>query len=708
MKRHPFTVEDLWALPRVGTPVPAPDGCSVVVPVTTWSMATNEGTTRLWRVEEGRAPRALTGLGSSSTQPAVSPDGTRVAFVRKPGGPTGDGAGKPGARFPEAPQLWVLPLDGGEPERITDLPLGVADPRWFPDGRRIAFLAGLLSDAPTIEGTAKLHAEREADPVKARVTENRLYRYWDRWLTDGRIHHLFVVDLVTRKMLDLLPGSRRWFDLMDPADQYRIAPDGKEIAFAACRTRPPYDPWIWGVFTVRVPERIEPRARVAAPKCLTHRHRAEAGRPVYSPDGRWILFGMQRELGFYADRRRLSAHDRRTGRQTILTESWDRSAAGWTFSQDGKTIWLIAEDEARTSLFALDFRAALRKPEQHPPRRIARGGTFGAPQIANGRIFATFDTLSAPPEVVCLSRDGGTKRRWTRFCAPRMSRVELGRVREDHFEGAARDRVQMFVVEPARRLRGPAPLVHMIHGGPHGVFGDNWHWRWSAHALAAPGYRVALVNFHGSTSWGQEFAQCIQGRWGDQPFEDILAATDKLIRDGLVDAKRMAAAGGSYGGYMTSWIAARCDRFACVVNHAGVCDPQAEWASDVTQGWMRALGGAPWDDPEGMDRWSPMRHARGFRTPMLVIHGERDFRVPYDQGLAIYNVYRAMQQPARLVCYPDENHWILKPRNSRHWYGEVLGWLARWIGKGARGRKSHGAGTPRGIPAPCRTDPPRA
>jgi dipeptidyl aminopeptidase/acylaminoacyl peptidase len=220
----------------------------------------------------------------------------------------------------------------------------------------------------------------------------------------------------------------------------------------------------------------------------------------------------------------------------------------------------------------------------------------------------------------------------------------------------------------------------MIHGGPHGVFGDLWHGRWNAQAFAAPGYLVALVNFHGSTGWGQEFTASILGRWGDQPYADIEAATDWLIAEGLADPSRMAITGGSYGGYLVSWIASQTSRYACAVNHAGVSDFQTQLATDITQGRARSMGGELWDNIAGMDRYNPLRQAAGFHTPMLVIHGERDYRVPYAQGLAIYNVYKARGLPARLVVYPEENHWVLKPRTSRHWYGEVLGWLARWLG----------------------------
>jgi dipeptidyl aminopeptidase/acylaminoacyl peptidase len=240
----------------------------------------------------------------------------------------------------------------------------------------------------------------------------------------------------------------------------------------------------------------------------------------------------------------------------------------------------------------------------------------------------------------------------------------------------------MYLVHPpaSAGAASPPPLVHLVHGGPHGVFGDQWHWRWNAQLVAASGYLVAMVNFHGSTGWGQEFTASILGRWGDQPYTDILAATDYLIDGGRVAPDRMAVTGGSYGGYLVTWIVSQTARFSCAINHAGVCDFQAQFASDMTQGRRRSMGGELWDDLAGMDRYNPLRQAAGFRTPMLVIHGENDHRVPYTQGLQVYNVYKAMGLPARLVVFPDENHWILKPRNSRLWYGEFLGWLERWLG----------------------------
>lgn len=688
MPKHPMTVEDLWSIPRAGSPVPSPDGSRFVVTVTNWSMETNESVTRLWLCDaDGKAPpRALTHAEASSGQPAWSPDGKRLLFVRKPGGKA-DEKKKSGPKFPDMPQLYVLPLDGGEPERLTDLPYGAADGRWFPDGRRIAFLTSVFSDKPSLDDAAKLKKERDEDPCRVHATESRIFRYWDRWLTDGRVHHLFGLDLETRETMDLTPGWTRWFSPEDPFGQYRISPDGREIAFGACASDPPHDPWLWGVFAVDVPAVFRAKGRGGKVRRLSAEEFRDTSSPRYTPDGKYVIYGMQREIDFYADKTRLVAYDRARKTHTVLTESWDRSASGWDFSADSKTIYIRAEDRARSTLYALDLAAALRAPEKTLPKPLVRQNVFGAPDVAGGRAFVSISSVLSPPECAVIDLRSRRLRRVTDFTKPAMKSILLSEVEETHVTGAGGEPVQMWIFYPPGVKKAAVkrfPLVHVIHGGPHGTFGDEWHWRWSAHAFAAPGYVVALVNFHGSTGWGQEFAASILGRWGDQPYFDITVATDMLIARGLVDPKRMAATGGSYGGYMAAWIASQTDRFACIVNHAGVSDLQTQYGSDVTQGRPRSMGGEPWDKVEAMDRWNPMRHARGFKSPMLVLHGEKDYRVPYGQGLEIYNVYKAMKLPARLVVYPEENHWILKPRTSRNWYGEVLGWLKRWIGGGKR------------------------
>ena len=654
--KRPMTAEDLWRFLRVGHPAPLPDGSGVVVPVTGYDLEQNRGRSRLWLLPREGAPRVLTSEEHSSNEPCVSPDGTRLAFVR--------------AQGEEKAQVYVLRLDGGEGERLTDMPLGVFDPRWFPDGRRLAFGAWLLADAPTPQGTRELAEKRSKDPVKVHVTEDRLYRFWDRWLTGGEVPHLFVLDLETKTLTDLTPEGAGWFDFMEPSGQYDIAPDGSEIAFVANSSRSPHFKLRWALFTAPTGG--------GAVRCLTPEgtpeNSSDAHRPRYSPDGRSIVYGLQRDPYFYADRVRLTRYDRASGKHTVLTEAWDRSASAWEFLPDGSLV-IEAEDRGRVKLFRLG-------PEGGTPAPICEEGTIGGARPGgDGRIHFATQSLMAPAEAASCRADGSDLRRTSRFNDPLLEEIALGEVREMEFEGADGHAVQMFVVlPPGFDAKAKYPLVHVIHGGPHGIAGDNFHYRWNPQLFAAAGHVVATVNFHGSTSWGQEFAACIQGGHGDKPYTDIMKATDALVATGFVDERRMAATGGSYGGYLVCWIAGNTDRFRCLVNHAGVFDLLAEYASDVTQGRHQAYGGEPWNRLEAIDRWNPARFASGFVTPMLVIHGERDYRVPHTQALAVYNIYKAKGVDARLVFFPDENHWVLKPRNSIAWNREVHSWLRRYLG----------------------------
>jgi dipeptidyl aminopeptidase/acylaminoacyl peptidase len=639
-----LTPDVLWTLARVGPPSAV--GGAVVVPVTTYDLDANEGTTRLHRVVDDALEPLTTGPGSA---PAVAPDGGSVAFLR-----TVDGHH----------QVHVMPLDGGEPRAVTDFPLGAGTPRWTPDGRILCH-ARLADEGPTTEETARILEERADRTITARVTEDRTYRFWDTWLTDGDRHHLFVVDPGgDADPIDLTPGTGLVWTLPgtgDPIDDVSVAPDGGSVVFAAAEPDPARrQRWcLW-----RVPITGGDRTLVA------EHPTGDTRRPRHLPDGS-VLYGETRELDYYATpvRPTVVAPD---GTIRTLVETWDLSPGAWEVESTTGRILLTAEDRGRVALFSLD-------PAGGTPEKIAEDHTLTQPTPdGHGTVYLLRQSISQPPEVVAVPATGGTPRTVTRVNDTALAALDLGPVSEHSVIGARGDEIQYFVVEPPGAADEPLPLIQLVHGGPHATFGDMWHWRWNAHLFASRGHLVAMVNFHGSTSFGHEFARSIQGDWGTMPTEDVLAATDALVEAGRVDPGRMTLAGGSYGGYLVAWMGGHTDRFSSIVAHAAVTNQGGMWATDSTFGLPRARGAAVWEDPERVAAGSPSNHYADYTTPTLVVHGERDYRVPVTQGLELYGVLKAKGVPARLVYYPDENHWILSPANSIHWYGEVLDWIERW------------------------------
>ena len=638
-----ITPEDLWNLARVGQPDPLPDGTAAVVPVTT---SNDDGTdTRLWLVELDRTATPLT-TGASATNPSVAPDGTRVAFLRKPAGT-------------DHAQLHLIRIDGGESEPVTDLPLGVGASRWLPDGSGLVIAAPLLRGHGTIEATTEERDRRGEAPPEPIVTEDRVYRFWNKWLASGSSQHLFHLDLASGELRHLTPYLETVFGLDGPEGTYDISPDGSEVMISALVDLES-DRYQFALYRLGIADDTIER--------LTDEPTAHERRPRYSPDGSRLLFGRQREWDFYADHDQLVVYDLTTGATATTADGWDRAAHGWEFVDDA-TIVLGAHDGPRARLFTLDLDGGA--PQPLDVDHSAHGA-----RPADGKLWFRVESLTTPPEVAELSAGVVSS-----FNDELLAELDLGRVEDVEFEGADGDRVQMFVVyppgfDPSRRW----PLVHNIHGGPHGTSGDEWHWRWNSQVFAAPGYVVASVNFHGSIGWGEEFTRSIRGGWGDKPTEDILAATDHLVAQGCLDPERMAIAGGSYGGYLVSWLIGATDRFACAVCHAGVNDLTGQWASDITAGREKAIGGVPWDDMDAVLRWSPLAHTADMTTPTLVVHGERDYRVVVTQGLALYGILKHKGVPARLVYYSDEGHWIERRLNSLHWHREFLAWLNRWLG----------------------------
>ncbi len=647
-----MTIEDLVSMPRVGAPAVSRDGATLIVPVATADIAANASLSRLWRIDSSASaqpPRALTPSTTSSGEPAISPNGIKLAYT------SNDANGHA--------QLHIMTLASGNDLCVTDLPLGVFGPKWLPDGSGLVFGAILLKGHASPQATAKELGRRRHDPALAYVTEDRFYRFWNQWLTTGEIHHLFRLNPESGDLQDLTPFSTAWFDWFAPGEQYDLAPDGSELAYSAIAFDVDRDLLRSTVF--RLP--LAGGTAIALP-CDTLMDQV---RPRYSPDGRFLVYGARSDPFFSADPIQLWRFDRATSECASWLGNWRSSPTTWDFAPDG-TLLLTAEDEARVSLFRWDGSGA--------PSLLVQGGTLRHVTTASDNIYFSLSTLSAPAEVYTLRGDGTSLTPLSDFTSEVHATLMLGSVYERRFTGSYNELVQMFIILPPGYDHTVAyPLVHVIHGGPQGVVTDGFALRWNGQLLAAAGYVVVFVNYQGSTSWGDEFARRIQGAWSDRPFEDIMRATDALVAAGLADPDRLAAMGNSFGGYLVAWIAGHSDRFRCLVSHAGVFDTLAWYASDITQGHAAALGGVPWGDMAAIDRNNPARFSAGFTTPMLVIHGGRDERVPSTQAFECYGILKAKGVPARLLYFPEEGHRILRPRSTEVLYREILTWLARFL-----------------------------
>ncbi len=655
--RRPVRAQDLWDMKRVGGLEVSPCGKWAAVTVTEYDSETNKGQGDIWLVStDGSVVMRFTTGETSESSPAWSPCGKRIAFTA--------------ARDGERAQLHVIPVDGGEAVKLTDMPLGASRPSWMPDGKSIVFVSSVIPELAADLDSMRAEVERRKEcKVTAKVTEDRVYRYWDHWLTDGFIPHLYRIDVDTKEITDLTPNWDRYFSISGGVS-YEISPDGEEIAFTALRHGAPYDSLTSDVFLLDI-------TKPGAARNITLDNLANDFSPYYTPDGKYLLYGRQEIIGFYGDQIELVRMDRRSGERRVLTGGFDRSPSGWVTDEKGKTIYFTAEDRAMRSLFRMSVKGG-------EVKEIYRGGTNSSLDILpNGRLIFMHQSLSEPSEVFSIKTNGKDLEKLTSFNDEIISGLEMGRVEDVTFEGAEGAEVQMFILyPPGFDASKKWPLLMLVHGGPHGTFGDYWHYRWNAQAFAAPGYVTAMVNFHGSSSFGQDFTDAITGEVGRKPYIDVMNGIDNIVGKGFIDEERMAVAGGSYGGYLVSWIGTKTDRFACIINHAGVFDLLVQFGSDITFGRARNYGGEPWDGLDAVMRYSPAHHMDDYVTPTLVIHGEKDYRVPVGNGLEVYGILKAKGVPAKLIYFPDENHWVLTEKNSIFWYDEFHGWLDRWIGTG--------------------------
>ena len=657
-EKRPMTFDDLVAMHRVSDPRMSPDGRYIAYTVATPDREANRVVPNIWIVPtSGGEARQLT-RGGSDQRPRWSPDGTKLAFLSARDG---------------SPQVYWISLAGGEATRLTSLSGGADNELWSPDGKTIAFVSSVYPECAEDECNVKRDAEKQKSKMKARVYTRLLYRHWTTWW-DGKRSHLFVISTEGGKPRDLTPGAD--YDVppfsLGAPEAIGFSPDSAELAFTANTDKDAATSTNGDIFTV-------PVNGSSAPKRITDNPGNDWG-PVYSPDGKWIAYRAQVTPGYEADRWRLMIFERASGKHTELTESFDRWVDGYEWTPDSKAIFFKSEDQALMPIYSV---AAA--PGSTPSKVIADGFNMEFDLSRDGRTIAfTRTNLTMPPEIFVAKSDGSDARQLTHHNDTRLAQLDISKAESFWFAGAEGTKVNGLVVRPPNfDAAKKYPLLYLVHGGPQGAWDDEWGYRWNPEVMAAPGYVVVMVNPRGSTGYGQKFTAEISKDWGGKVYTDLMNGLDAAIaKYPFIDGTKVCAAGASYGGYMMDWMATHTGRFKCIISHAGPYSARGMYATEELWFQEWEFGGTPWEHPELYDKWSPDKYAGAlgkFKTPTLVVGGELDFRIPYSQELEFFSALQRQGVPSKLVIFPDEGHWVLKPQNSEFWYKTFLDWLATYL-----------------------------
>lgn len=658
---RPMTAEDLWKVKRVGAPSVSSDGKWCVVDVTAWDIDKDESTAQLWLLStDGKMQRQLTNTPGKNTGPKWSPDGKSIAFV---GQRTGD----------DGPQVYVIAPDGGEARRVSRMPMAPSALKWGGDSKAVYCIAWTWPDAAGDEDHKKRDKALKDAKSKAVVIDDVQFRHWDKWIADGKRPMVFAIDVESGKHHNLLAKCKRHLPPTEPsANDYDVSPDGRELCFVSDSAKEYGLDFNSDLYTLKLDADGEP-------KNITTDNAAADTNPVYSPDGKQIAFLRQTIKHFSGDRRRLMVLDRDAGSPRELNGDFDRSCSNPMWLPDGRRLVFEAENAGYVHIFFTGVDG--KKPLTDHPKHSEKSIDFARAQRLGVFLVSSFDR---PPAVFAHGPGIKDPLPLEHFNDDLVKEWKLGKVESMSFKGADDRDVQQWVVYPPDfDPKKKWPLVQVVHGGPHSGIMSDFSFRWNLQLWAAQGYVVGCVNFHGSSGFGQKFTDSITGDLGNKPLADIQRSTGWFERQPWIAKDRMAAAGASYGGYMMAWLNGHTDRFKAMVCHAGVYDWHAMMASDIIKVRERALGAPPWENLDRVDKQSAQRYSAHFKTPTLVLHGEKDYRVPVTQGLAFYNTLRQKGVPARLVYFPDENHWILKAQNSLVWHREVFAWLDKYIGKEA-------------------------
>ncbi len=656
---HPFSVHDMLAMDRLSDPQVSPDGNWIVFVLRETDLQANKGRTDIWLVRtDGTEMRRLTSHPEADSNPRWAADGKSIYFISNRSGSS---------------QIWRIRIDGGEAEQVTKQPLDVGNLIVSPDGKNLAFTMEVFPDCNA--GQTKQRLE-QMDKTKAsgRIYERIFVRHWDAW-KDGRRSHLFIMPVLGGEAIDVMAGM----DADTPSkpfggpEEITFTPDSRSIIFTA-RDVGQQEAW-----STDFDLYLAPVDGSGPPRCLTEQNQAWDTQPVFSPDGKTLAYLAMSRPGYESDQFRIVLQPWPDGKPRVLTENWDRSPSDFCWAPDGNTIFAAAANLGQKSLFAIDVKTG-------KARVVVKHGNIGSPGVAAGRVVFSLCSLGSPAELYSAKPDDTKLKKITNINTDKLAAVRMGEYEQFTFKGWNDEVVYCYVVKPIDfDPNKKYPVAFLIHGGPQGSFGNTFHYRWNPQVYAGAGYAAVMVDFHGSTGYGQAFCDSIRGDWGGKPLEDLQRGVEAALqRYPWMDSEKVAALGASFGGYMINWIAGNWpDRFRCLVNHDGNLDERFAYF-DTDELWFPEWDhiGTPWQNPDSYEKHNPVNFVKNWRMPMLVIHGGLDFRVPETQGLATFNALQRLGIPSKLLYFPDENHWVQKPANSILWHETVLAWLDQWLKNG--------------------------
>lgn len=647
--KHAITVDDLWAMKRITSFDVSPDGNLIAFSVSAYTFDANKSNSDIYLINsDGSNLRVYKNSDKNELEPKFSPDGLSLSFTRDS-------------------QIFVCDLNGSNEKQVTDIYSGVSDFEWSADGKKILFISSVYPDCLTQDCIKQKDEAKEESKVKAEIFSSLMFRHWDSWRGEKR-SHLFILDVESGSFKDLTEGNKEDVPplALGSANDFNFSPDGSEIAYTKNPT-----------FTSAVSTNNEiyllSLTSPASPKLIS----ISAGndcQPVYSPDGKYLAWTSMERAGFEADKRNLILFDRTTGDKKILTQNIDRSVEEFIWSSDSKIIYFTSQNGIYSSIYKLNIESETTELfyEENYNTNIKLSD--------NGKnLFFLKQRSDLPSEIFSISTDGkNTLRQITYTNKESLSQLEMNAIETFWSDGAEGQKVQSILLKPP--FFDPNknyPMLFLIHGGPQGAWEDNFHYRWNLQMFAGAGYVVVATNPRGSTGYGQKFTDEISGDWGGKVYIDLMNAYDYALNNfSFIDKKNAFAAGASYGGYMINWIAGHTDRFNALVSHDGVFNLESMWGT-TEELWFPEWenGGTPWQNRELYKKWSPHNFIQNCKTPMLIVQGGYDFRVPEEQAFQLFSSLQRLGVESKLLYFPDETHFVSKPQNAKLWWTTIFDWL---------------------------------